>query len=194
MHLILRILAPLAVAACLATGCDNTSVADDNVAEMAIQEELRDLSKIVDDEGRRIRLSLQDLTDEIQAFVRARGILSVEGPPASPRWRALEELTQRRLEVRIEIAIIEATGEPEHRQDELNALHAELSAMDAEDVSMRGAMSEQLAQTLRLQEMLSHREALIAQRHENSQFQTDVRMAMMSSLYRSGVLKSLRGD
>ena len=142
-------------------------------------EKLSGLARFIDQEGRRIRLALLDLNDEIQGFIQAKGMHSLWGLQGTPEWNVLEKLSLERLEARIEIRVAEQEIDSKPRPADNSAntqsqmpmriieLKKRLAAMDAEFDLLDALMRDRCANASTLEHMLRSQLSLEEMREDN---------------------------
>jgi hypothetical protein len=142
-------------------GCLLIAAATQSPAPSTQESAIRDEMAVYKDMGRRLSFLMQDLVDDIQAFIRKRGIVSLQDPMSTQEGIMMQLLAEKRLEARINVrlaesdfamakgedAIASATIRLEGAKQYLLILDAELELLD---VSLR----EQVANVMVLEHMM----------------------------------------
>lgn len=181
-------------------------IVEDLVSRRAAElrdEKLRTLDYILENEGRHIKLALQDLNDEIASYVQAKGLLSSTGPKDTPGWYVLEKLAMDRLETRLAIRLIDSeTPEKEDSvldtvkksQSGLKELQKQLASLDAEYDSMRANMSTGFADAIYLQHLLDTQRNLNVQQDDNARAQMRVRFMRLTPVGDEELMRKILGE
>jgi hypothetical protein len=157
------------------------------------EQKMRGLRTLLEDEGRLLKFSLLDLRDEIQGFIRAKGPHSLGGPEGALELKVLEKLAMDRLEVRIEIQMIEEAiaSNPDSGDDSsttrlqrdngrLTQLNRHLAAMDAEFEVIDALARDKCANVVNFEHMLRKLSALEESQEDNRRALSRLRLLQMT--------------
>lgn len=176
------------------------------VARERREESMRRLGDLLIDEGRRVKLSLIDLNDEIQAFIQVKGLYSLGSPEGTPEWNVLEKLSMDRLDARIEIRMAEEeiNSRPSPADTSANTqiqmpariteLKKRLAAMDAEYELLDDLMRDRCSDASLLQHFLTTRSSLEEMREENQRAIIRIRMRQLTPAKDEELLLEVIGE
>ena len=157
-----------------------------DVNESADYMQLQKEAKVLEDMLRRIKFQILDINDSMQAFIQAKGIVSLIGPNQSAEWIMMKLLAEKRLDARLQVRLakaklIQSAGtelEPEMRTDyEASVQYHEI--LEDEAKILNTELSGQAANYSVYEHMNSTAQLLRAQRDEMQRSISETRFHRM---------------